>query len=255
MIFVVAGTSDGRNIISEFIKKGYNVIASMTTEFAGSLLSNSDNLKIITKKMLQSDFENEFIKNKIKIVVDASHPFATVVSRNVMEASKNADCKYIRYERETPDYLGTYKKIIEVNSFEEAVNFLCDKSGNIFLTIGSKELLKFTEVIDCKKLYPRVLPMSSMIKKCEDAGISISNIIGMKGPFSKELNIAMMKNINADFLVTKESGEAGGFMEKIEAAKHLGINVIVIKREKIEYPISVNSINEIIKYLEIHYEK
>ena len=57
-----------------------------------------------------------------------------------------------------------------------------------------------------------------------------AHLIAMQGPFSKELNIAMLKDTDADYFVTKESGKAGGFEEKLEAAKETGVTLVVIGR-------------------------
>ena len=52
----------------------------------------------------------------------------------------------------------------------------------------------------------------------------------MQGPFSEELNVAMMRSVHAKWMVTKESGKAGGFGEKVSAAKKAGVGLVVIGR-------------------------
>lgn len=69
----------------------------------------------------------------------------------------------------------------------------------------------------------------------------------MEGPFSKEMNYCMLKDFDADVLVTEDSGNTGGIIEKFEAANMLGIPVILIKRPKIDYPNVVTSIDELYK--------
>ena len=65
---------------------------------------------------------------------------------------------------------------------------------------------------------------------CESAGIPHRNIIAMQGPFTREVNEAILRMFSIRYLVTKESGEAGGFPEKAEAAEHTGVTLLVIRR-------------------------
>ena len=102
--------------------------------------------------------------------------------------------------------------------------------GRVLLTTGSKDLKSFAQVLDPESLYPRVLPLGKSIQACEEAGIPHRNIIAIQGPFSKELNEAIIKEYDIQVMITKESGKAGGFSEKIEACKACHIPVIVIAR-------------------------
>ncbi|HEX9061779.1 MAG TPA: precorrin-6A reductase, partial [Clostridia bacterium] len=187
---------------------------------------------------------------KIECIVDASHPFARVVSGNAIKASGLTGVSYIRFERENINFEGD--NLIKVKDFYEAADAASKIPGNIFLTIGANNLSIFTEKIpDFKKrLFARVLPDSRIIFKCEEAGLTAGNIIAVKGPFSKELNIEMLKHVKASAVVTKESGEAGGTLEKLEAASHLGIPVILVERPKVEYGAKASAIHDVLKLVE-----
>ncbi len=76
----------------------------------------------------------------------------------------------------------------------------------------------------------RVLPDSRVLEHCEALGIRGKHLIAMQGPFSAELNEAMLRQTGAGWLVTKESGGRGGFAEKLEAAGRCGIRTVVIGR-------------------------
>ena len=65
---------------------------------------------------------------------------------------------------------------------------------------------------------------------CQEAGLQPSHILAMQGPFSTEMNVAMLKTVGASILVTKASGVAGGFPEKLEAARALGLTAVIIGR-------------------------
>ena len=76
--------------------------------------------------------------------------------------------------------------------------------------------------------------MEHSLQTAVQLGYKPANIVCMQGPFSKELNIAMMKKFHSKFMVTKDSGAAGGFEEKVEAAEAAGAKLIVIGRTKEE---------------------
>jgi len=67
----------------------------------------------------------------------------------------------------------------------------------------------------------------------------------MQGVFSKEFNKSLMKELGIDVIVTKESGEIGGVLSKIEAANELGIDIILINRPKIDNLDSKNIVNNL----------
>ena len=75
----------------------------------------------------------------------------------------------------------------------------------------------------------------------------MKNLCGMQGPFSKEFNMAQFKEVGADILVTKESGNVGGFLEKTDAAKECGMEVVVLSRLVDEEGISVEEAKDEIR--------
>ena len=86
------------------------------------------------------------------------------------------------------------------------------------------------------------------ITKTQDTGVPAANIVAMQGTYSKEFNMAIMKEYNIKAIITKESGESGGAENKINAALELGIPVVLITRPKVEKlnkHIMVRSIEEL----------
>ena len=114
--------------------------------------------------------------------------------------------------------------------------------GRILLTTGTKELDEYCSGIGedlLKQTCVRVLPSVESIEACVRNGISRSNIIAMQGPFSYELNRAVMSSYGIRTLITKNSGRNGGYYEKLKAASDLGISVHVIERSVKEEGLSV----------------
>ena len=195
------------------------------------------------------------------LVIDATHPYAAVVSENILTACAAAGVRCIRVEREVSgaEEHGTesaQKALPErestgedgkasasegaafhwVESIEEAAAWLAGESAqrpNILITTGSKELAPYTRIPDfAARCYVRALPTVEALEKCQALGFRRDHLILMQGPFSEEMNVAQLRYADAGYLVTKASGETGGFPEKCEAALALGVEVICVGRPK-----------------------
>ena len=172
--------------------------------------------------------EELFRKENPEIVLDATHPYAAEVTKNIRTACESAGVLYQRILRPEGE---TNSEAIYVESTEEAAAFLSGTEGNIFLTTGSKELAKFTGIPDYKeRLFARVLSIPSVIRSCAELGIEGKHLIGMQGPFSAEINEAMLRQFQCSYLVTKDTGLAGGFPEKMEACQRCGVTPVIIGR-------------------------
>ena len=179
------------------------------------------------------------------LVIDATHPYAAVVSENILSACAAEGVRCLRVEREKN---GAEKTSASpegaafhwVDSIEEAAAWLAVQSAhrpNILITTGSKELAPYTRIPDfAERCYVRALPTMEALEKCQQLGFRRAHLILMQGPFSEEMNVAQLRYADAGYLVTKASGETGGFPEKCEAALALGVEVVCIGRPK-EVPI------------------
>ncbi|QXM05657.1 precorrin-6A reductase [Crassaminicella indica] len=235
MIMILSGTKDGREIVSILLDKGYPLIVTTATAYGGTLIEKNDLCSIISKKLNREEMERLIIEKKVEVLIDATHPYAVEVSKNAMDACENTKTIYFRFQRENVD-LDQYKNLIKYAfTYEEGVEILKKIDGNILLTTGSKTLDIFAKDLKKERLFPRVLPVSKVIKSCEQLGIKPSNIIAMQGPFSIEMNMEMIKKYKIDVMVSKESGDIGGIIQKLEAAKRMEIPVILIKRPNIVY--------------------
>ena len=94
-----------------------------------------------------------------------------------------------------------------------------------------EDILKY---VDVDRFYPRILKVESSIAKCEKLGVDPNHIIQMTGAASLEENIELIEKYDAKVMITKESGEVGGVVEKIEAANRKNVAVIMIQRPKID---------------------
>lgn len=222
---VFAGTTEGRRITEFLARNGIKVTVSMATEYGMAVIEESENVRVDSIRGVMEMAEE---MREYDVVVDATHPYAVRKSAHIKEACDISGCPLIRITR--PGSTET-KEVVTVPDTKSAAEYLACKSGNILVATGSNELAEFTSIPGYKeRVFARVLSIPSVAEKCSRLGFEGKNLICMEGPFSEELNYAMLKHVGAEYLVTKDSGSAGGFDEKIAAASRAGVKVIVIGR-------------------------
>ena len=274
-IWIFGGTTEGRLLAEYCSREKIEAWVSVASEYGEELLQeelmesgNAGNpdlnhntclakknlktvqassvIKVLRGRMDRYQME-EFIRNQgIHLVIDATHPHARLVSEEIQEACGRTGVRLERCLRAEGEQ-NKARDWVEVDSIQEAVSFLSSVSGVIFATTGSKELEALCQIPDYqKRVYARVLPTSNVLKKCEKLGITGSHLIAMQGPFSTEMNTLFLRQTKAEWLLTKDSGRAGGFQEKVEAARENGTRVVVIRRPE-ENGISLEEAMEVLK--------
>lgn len=246
MIWVIGGTKDSRNFLEKYVDYEKNIIVSTATEYGGKLLENLD-VKISSEKMDKTAMLDFVKKNKIKKIIDTSHPYAFEVSKNAMEVAEESDIIYYRFERETVDLLP--KKYSKFETMEELLKYVENLNGNILVTLGSNNVPLFKNIKNLSKIYFRILPKWDMVKRCEDNNILPKNIIAMQGPFTEAMNIAMIEQLNIKYLITKKAGDTGGEREKVFACDRTDVEIIYLEKKEIEYKNCYSDIDELIEVL------
>ena len=160
------------------------VTACVATEYGETLLTETEYLKVHAGRMGEAAMGQFFEEQKTELVVDATHPYAAVVSENVAAACKKAGVEYLRLIRESST--SETEDAVLVDSVDEAVNFLKETEGNILATTGSKELFKYTVIPNYEsRVFARVLSTAEVASACEKLGFVGRNLICMQGPFSE----------------------------------------------------------------------
>lgn len=232
-VILFGGTDEGHKIADFLSQKNISHIVCVATEYGAKIL---DSVNVHTGRMTAEEMKEFFEEKGAKLVVDATHPYADKVTENIKKACQ---CKYIRIVRGDIESSGK-----SFDNMRSAAEYLEGTDGNILITTGSKELACFSGL--SKRAYARVLPTVESIKLCQDAGFEMKRIICMQGPFSKELNSALIHELDIKYLVTKRSGKSGGFVEKIEAAKENNTECIIIDRPVTEVGLSVEEAEKMI---------
>lgn len=242
-ILIFGGTTEGRLLAEYCHQQEIEAYVSVVSGYGADLLPESEYLHVLSGRMAGEAMEGFMKRASIRAVFDATHPYAAEATRNIKEACGRAGVSYLRVTRESAaaenpggdsgkgPAAAFASQVVYVHSVEEAVCYLKDREGDILVTTGIKELAAYTALPGYEeRLYVRVLPSCAAISACEDIGIRGKRIIAMQGPFSEEMNRAMMRQLGVRYLVTKEAGTAGGFLEKLSAAEALSVTAVVIGR-------------------------
>ena len=228
---VFAGTTEGRELIEFLIeKKDTKITACTATEYGKILLPSAPNLTVMSKRLNAEDMVTLMQDFPFDGVYDATHPYATLVSENILAASKKSKLPYFRIIRPEVTFEDD-DTIVYVNSMEDAVSYFSKTTGNILCTTGSKELAAFCKLPDYEtRVYARILSNPEMVSNSFQLGFQGKHLICMQGPFSEELNTALIHQFHISYLLTKSSGKLGGFLEKVNSARQTGITLVVIGR-------------------------
>ncbi len=241
-ILIFGGTTEGRELSDFCIKNKIKAYVSVVTEYGAELLENNDCIKILKGRMDNTQISSFLKSHCISLVIDATHPYAVLVTQNIKSACNENEIKYFRVIREKND--AAYNNYF--NDIKSAAKYLCQTSGKILITTGSKELHEFCCIENyASRCVVRILPIDNVISDSSKLGFKREDIIAKKGPFSKTQNIEDIKKYNIRFLITKESGQIGGFNEKRLAAEDCGVDLIVIKRPE-ENGISILQMQKIL---------
>lgn len=289
-IVIFGGTTEGRQLAGYLIQlnkqqkmRNIQVHVCVASEYGAQVLPEDDALKVHVGRLEQADMQEFLQAVQADICVDATHPYAVLVTQNIYQACKVVGVPYVRVRRDMqeepenadpamqdepgnadPDiqmsgthigdadgkrYTDETSDSIYVGDIQEAVDYLKGVTGNILITTGSKELHLYTQVPDYgTRCTARVLPTRSVVEACTELGFTGKHLICMQGPFDLEMNLATLRYADADFMVTKASGKNGGYDEKCEAALAAGVQLVVIGRPK-EQVEPVMSLSQTEEYL------
>ena len=247
-VILFGGTTEGRKLAEFCGEHKIKTVVCVVSEYGEMLVPESPSVQVIRKALDKDEMEALFMAEKPSLVLDATHPYARVVTENVTQVCQKMGIVWYRVLRKSELETKNADSIVTVDSVDQAVEWLKSHEGTVLVTTGSKELVKYTAIPDYKeRIFARILPDSQALLNSETLGFLRNHMIAMQGPFSLEMNIATMRMTGANYLVTKESGHAGGFLDKIHAAEVVGATALVIGRPLKETGISLE---EACQYLE-----
>lgn len=228
-VLVFGGTTEGRVLAERLAARaGVQVTACTATDYGACLLEERPNLRVVAHRLDEAAMERLMRARPFVCAVDATHPYAVEVSENAAAAARACGLPLLRVVREgEPEGPWT-----GASSAADAAATAAAHAGNVLLTTGSNDLPVYVRAMpDFRdRLYVRILPALASLERAVGLGVPGKHIIAMQGPFSYELNCALIRDLDIACMVTKASGRAGGFPEKVRAAQDCGVELVVVHR-------------------------
>ena len=234
---IFAGTTEGREL-TQFLLNMINeehlqmhLTVCIATDYGRLMLPEHKALTVLASRLNEQEMEKLMSRNAFDCILDATHPYAVLVSENIRNAAAAENIPYIRVIRPDSTPIDTDSNIVFVHTMQEAVSYLAGTKGNILVTTGSKELPLLRELPGYEvRVYARILPNPQMVSDSYEMGFKGQHLICMQGPFTEELNTALIHQFHISYVLTKNSGANGGFAEKIKSAEQTNTTLVVIGR-------------------------
>ena len=223
-ILIFSGTTEGRCLSRTLAQSGVPVQVCVATEYGKVDQGSCSGVQVHSGRLNLSQMTA--LMGPDTLCIDATHPYAVQVTANIRAAAAQTGATYRRLLRPAS---ALPKDCLIAHDAKEAVDMLQKTQGNILLTTGAKEVRTFAP-LGVQRLYVRVLPLESSLIACQEVGIPPAQIVAMQGPFSVELNTALLHQFSIRYLVTKDGGAPGGFAEKWQAAQACGVQLVVLQR-------------------------
>ncbi|WOC14085.1 cobalt-precorrin-6A reductase [Gordonia sp. MP11Mi] len=161
--------------------------------------------------------------NGVRVVVDATHPFAARITPNAVAACSDAGVAYLRLARPAWEP-GPSDRWVRVPDIDAAATVVAARGGRVFLTTGRQDVSAFAGTDDVWFLIRVVDAPDTELPPHHQ-------ILRSRGPYTVESERELLEHHAIDLLVTKNSG--GPLTSaKLRAAAERGIEVVVVDRPK-----------------------
>ena len=216
MILVFGGTTEGRKAVEVLEESGNAYFYSTKTGEQDIALHHGTRIDGALDGEAMLSFCKE---HNIKLIVDAAHPFASQLHHTIAKVSEKLKIPAIRYERIYPPRDESICWIDDYSQIPRDINSLLATTG-----VQSIAKLKSLEA-EGIKVYYRILNRESSIALAIKQGANMEQICYYEDPNDIP--------VKTDTILLKESGISGGFIEKVDAAKALGMRIIALKRPEL----------------------
>ena len=219
MVLVFGGTTEGR--------KAVEVLEEAGTTYYYSTKTGEQDIALHHGKRIDGAMDAEAMQtfcreHDIRLMVDAAHPFASQLHKTIAQISEKQNIPVIRYERIYPPHSADITWIDDYSQIPTDIHSLLATTG-----VQSISKLKYLEAKGIKVIY-RILNRESSIHLAHQQGATDEQLC-----FYPQM-------AEAEAVLMKESGESGGFSEKIAEAKEKGMRIFALKRPELSFRHCVN---------------
>ena len=221
MILVYGGTTEGRKAVEALEEAGSRYFYSTRGDGQALDLVNGVHLK---GDMRLSDMTAFCHDHDIRLLIDAAHPFAEALHENLISLARQNHLPVIRYDRIYPPRTDD---IIWCDDYQDAI-FQLESQGikRLLALTGVNTIAKLRGYWEQHECWFRILNRPQSLALAQDEHFPEDHLVY----YENDDTAALIQRILPDAILTKESGQSGGFTEKVEAARRHGLPVFVVKR-------------------------
>lgn len=244
MILILGGTTEGRMAVRVADEAGSSYYYSTKGDLQQIVCRNGVHLT----GGLDAEAMISFCRSQeIRLLVDAAHPFAVELHNVVAETSEVLGLPVVRVERRYPEQSDD---IVWCEDYDDAIRLLNeDGIERVLALTGVQTIGKLREYWQKHTCWFRILPREESLLKAKEEGFSEQNLVY----YEEGNDFALLELLNPQAILTKESGESGGFIQKVKAARQYGIPVYAIKRPSLPYDsVKVTGEHGLRKQIELH---
>jgi precorrin-6A/cobalt-precorrin-6A reductase len=179
---------------------------------------------------------------RIDALIDATHPYAAVISANAAQAARITGVPLLALRRQSWAKVAG-DRWTEVADMNEAVHALGDKPRRVFLALGRKEVAPFAQAPQHHYLVRSVDPIEPPL------AVPHAEYIRARGPFSEDDERVLLTDRGIEVIVSKNSGGDATY-GKVAAARALGIGVIVLRRPTLPEVPAVETVDAALAWLD-----
>lgn len=249
-IWLIGGTSESAKIAQIIASRSFSCVITVTTAAALCLYADCPSLSLQVGQLNECTVKDFCQENNIKLIIDASHPHAAIISQLAINYATLANIPYLRYERP----LINQNIGVELDSLDTLLQGDYLLGQRVLLTLGYKALPRFKLWHERATLFTRLLPVVNSLETALEAGFTSDRIIALRPPISVDLERALWQHWQITLVVTKASGKEGGESIKKALAAELGINLITIARPPLNYPRQTHNFPDIIDFCQQYYD-
>jgi len=224
MILILGGTTEGRMAVKVADEAGRRFWYSTR----GDLQQVDSHNGIHVTGAMDAGAMTAFCReHEIKLIVDAAHPFAERLHKTVSEVSQALSIPVVRYERTYPEHTDD---IIWCKDYDDAIKRL-EQAGveSLLALTGVQTISSLKDYWSKHKCIFRVLNREESVELARNAGFNPDNLVY----YGNGSDLELIREVNPQAIITKESGLSGGFTEKAAAARELGIPLYAVCRPQL----------------------
>jgi precorrin-6A/cobalt-precorrin-6A reductase len=240
-VLILGGTTEARSLAERLAKRAdLEVVLSL----AGRTISPAAQPVPVRRGGFggAAGLAHYLVEQRIGAMVDATHPFANIISANAGAAARTSGVAFVALRR--PPWLAVSgDRWDEAADVGEAVYRLGDRPRRVFVALGRNELAPFLQSPQHFYLIRSVDPVDPPLP------LPRAVYVRGRGPFSEADDRALLIDHAIDVVIAKNSGGAASY-GKIAAARALGIPVIMLRRPPAPEAPAVETIDDAIAWLD-----